>query len=366
MIAVPKTKILLLAFTLILLLPLNSLPSATASSKEEAEKSVNAAHNTIIKCYEAAAEAQKAGANVTSLLNELNKAGQEYSKAVLAYNNKNYSLAAELAYKSESILENFVEKANQLKVEAIEHNHRDFMINFVGSGVGSVLIIVVSLGIWTLLKRKYATEGRKTKVEDYRALFLVITFVTALLVASPALSRLLVYPRTEFFTELWILDSNHRAENYPFNISNSQNYNIYLGVGNHLGYCAYYTIQVKFRNQTQPAPTSFGPIEERSPSGLPSLFNITAFVADEQVLEIPLTFSFNYAWNETSSKVKFSSLTLNNVRLNISDYTISWDPDARAFRGFLFFELWLYNSTESNFQYHGRFVGLWLNMTVPV
>jgi len=153
---------------------------------------------------------------------------------------------------------------------------------------------------------------------EYRVLFLVVTGILALVVASPALSRLLVYPRTEFFTELWILDVSHRAENYPFNITCNQNYSVFLGIGNRLGYCAYYVVQVKFRNQSQPAPTSFGPIETRVASSLPSLFNITAFVADEAVWELPLQFSFDYVWDEGRSKVDFLGLRLNDVWLNMT------------------------------------------------
>jgi uncharacterized membrane protein len=203
-------------------------------------------------------------------------------------------------------------------------------------------------------------------VKDYGLFYWVVVGILALLVASPFLSRVLVYPRTEFFTELWILDANHKAENYPFNVTRNENYSIYLGIGNRLGYCAYYMVQVKFRNQTQQAPTSFGPIENRVPSNLTSLFNITVFVADEQVLEIPITFSFNYTWNEQLSNVEFSGLQLNNVWLNMSGYTILWDSEKEEFRGFLFFELWLYNASVNSFQYHGRFVSLRLNMTVPV
>jgi uncharacterized membrane protein len=203
-------------------------------------------------------------------------------------------------------------------------------------------------------------------IKDYSLLYWLVVGVLALLVASPFLSKILVYPQTEFFTELWILDANHKAENYPFNITRNQNYTIYLGIRNHLDYCAYYMLKIKFRNQTQPAPTSFGPIENRLPSSLPSLFNMTVFVADEQVLEIPITFSFNYTWNEQFSKVKFFGLRLNDVWLKMSDYTLSWDADKKAFRGFLFFELWLYNTDTNSFKYHGRFVGLWFNMTVTV
>jgi uncharacterized membrane protein len=203
-------------------------------------------------------------------------------------------------------------------------------------------------------------------VREYGLLYWVVVGVLALLVASPVLSRVLVYPRTEFFTELWLLDADHGARNYPFNITRNENYSIYLGIGNRLGYCAYYMVQVKFRNQTQPAPTSFGPIESRLPSSLPSLFNMTAFVADEQVLEIPITFSINYTLNEQFSEVELFGLRLNGVQLNMSDYTLSWDADGKAFRGFLFFELWLYNADTNSFKYHGRFVGLRFNMTVPV
>lgn len=200
-------------------------------------------------------------------------------------------------------------------------------------------------------------------LQNYRVIFVTVTGILALLVASPALSRILVYPRTEFFTELWILDVNHGTEDYPFNISRNQNYSVFLGIGNRLGYCAYYVVQVKFRNQSQPAPTSFGPIETRVASSLPSLFNITAFVADETVWETQLTFSFDYKLNETLSQIEFYSLTLNDVTLDIGNYTATWDSTAKGYFGYLFFELWIYNKAIGDFQYHERFVSLKFNMT---
>lgn len=196
-------------------------------------------------------------------------------------------------------------------------------------------------------------------LQEYRVVFVVVTGVLALIVASPALSRLLVLPRTEFFTELWILGPNHRAEDYPFNVSRNRDYSVFLGIGNRLGYCAYYLVEVKFRNLTQSAADSFN----RTPSSLPALFNITAFVADEGVWELPLTFSFDYNYNETVSRVEFNGLTLNGVALDMSDYTAAWNPDKMGFFGDLFFELWLYNDTVGGFEYHERFVSLRLNMT---
>ena len=200
-------------------------------------------------------------------------------------------------------------------------------------------------------------------LEEHRVVFMVVTGVLVLLVASPALSRLLVFPRTEFFTELWILDSNHRAEDYPFNVTRNHSYSVFLGVGNRLGYCAYYLVEVKFRNQTQSAPTSFGPVGDRTPSSLPALFNINAFVEDEGVWELPLTFSFDYGYNETLSRIEFYGLMLNDVALDMRGYAIAWNSTNNEFRGFLFFELWIFDATTYGFQYHERFVSLRLNMT---
>jgi hypothetical protein len=192
---------------------------------------------------------------------------------------------------------------------------------------------------------------------------MTVTGILALLVASPALSRLLVFPRTEFFSELWILGPNHMAKDYPYNIVRGQNYSIFVGATNHLGYVAYYLVEVKFRNSSQSAPYDFGPPSNRTPSTLPSLYNLTAFVADEGDWEVSLTFSFDYV-NTTFSTLQMQSLSLNNVELSLGGYSISWSSQTRVFAGFLFFELWIYNRTMSIFQYHGREVRLALNMTV--
>jgi len=199
-------------------------------------------------------------------------------------------------------------------------------------------------------------------LSEYKVLFIVITAVVALFVASPVLSRVLVYPRTEFFSEMWLLGPNHKAEGYPFNVSRGQNYTVFLGIGNQLGYCAYYVVEVKFRNETQSAPSSFGPIENRTPSSLPSLFNITAFVADEQNWELPMIFSFDYV-SENKFQVVFQSLTLDNEVLSLEGYVASWNATRSVFFGNLMFELWIYNSQATTLSYHSRFVDLKFNMT---
>ena len=197
-------------------------------------------------------------------------------------------------------------------------------------------------------------------ISKYTVPFFVVLAIVALVVASPALSRVLVFPRTEFFTELYILGPNGLAEDYPYNVSRVQNYSIYLGLGNQLGYAAYYLVEVKFRNESQSAPDSFN----FTPSSLPSLFNITAFVADQATWVLPLTFSFEYDFNSSLMEVDFRSMTLNGLALNLEGYSTVWNSSKSVFYGNLVFEAWIYNASTPGFQYHERYVDLKLNMTV--
>jgi hypothetical protein len=207
-------------------------------------------------------------------------------------------------------------------------------------------------------------EGGLMDIGKYGVPFFVVVAVVALLVASPCLSRVLVYPRTEFFSEMWILGPSHMAEDYPYNISKGADYAVFLGIGNQLGYCAYYVVEVKFRNETQSAPASFGTIENRTPSSMPSLFNISAFVADEQNWELPVSFSFDYGVSLDKSSVVFHSLTLNSQVLSLEGYVTAWNATRSIFCGNLVFELWIYDAQATALSYHGRFVDLKFNMTV--
>ncbi len=230
-------------------------------------------------------------------------------------------------------------------------------------------------------------ECEGLNLQKYTVLFVVVTAVLALLVASPALQRVLVYPQTEFFTELGLLGPGHMAENYPYNITRNQNYNLFLGVANHLGSVAYYVVEVKFRNESQSAPDSFN----HTPSSLQSLYSIPVFVADKESHELPISIAFDYSFqnvtrtvysnvtvpggpgenatiqqvaeNVTLLQANFNGLKFNGVTLNLQGYSSDWNSSTNEFYGNLIFELWIYNSTTSSFQYHDRFVDLKLNMT---
>jgi len=196
-------------------------------------------------------------------------------------------------------------------------------------------------------------------LEDHRTLFAVTTLGLVLIAALPTVSMVVSVPSgAERFSELWVLGPTHMAEGYPFNVRVGEQYRLFVGVGNHMGYSAYYVVYVKFRNQTQPLPDTLNAV----PSPLPPLYEFRAFVVDGGTWEVQLTFIFlNVSRLGNSSFV--SEMSINDVVISM-DSSSGWDLENSGFYYQVFFELWLYDTSLQGFQYHNRFVGIWLNMTM--
>jgi hypothetical protein len=196
------------------------------------------------------------------------------------------------------------------------------------------------------------------RFQDYRSVFLGVSLISVLLATSPVLSVVVSLTNgSERFSELWLLGPDHMAENYPFNVHVGEQYSVYLGLGNHMGESKYYAVYVKFRNQTQPLPNA----TLSTPSALLALNELRAFVSDGGTWEKLVTFSF-------LDVSRFGNSSFVN-RLVIDDRVVwvnssaIWDSENKGFYYQLFFELWLYNATIQGFEFHNRFVGIWLNMT---
>ena len=189
-------------------------------------------------------------------------------------------------------------------------------------------------------------------LEDYCVVFAVSGLILILVASAPTLSLVLPFSGGECFSELWILGPNHMAEDYPFNVVNDTVYNVFLGIGNHMGSSAYYMVYVKFRNQSEPLPNAT--------AGTHSPLNATAeyriFLQGGESWEAPLTFSF------LGNQSLIQSLIVNNVEFAVNK-TALWDGENNGYYYQLFLELWIYDAESDAFQYHNRFVGIWLNMT---
>jgi hypothetical protein len=194
-------------------------------------------------------------------------------------------------------------------------------------------------------------------LEDYRTVFTSVGFVLMLAAASPILSILFPFSMGgERFSELWVLEPTHMAEDYPFNVTVGEENQVFLGIGNHMGRSAYYVVYVKLRNQTQTAPNS----TTATPGSLAPLYEFRTVAADGETWEVPVMFSFLDASRFGDSFV-VKSVSINGVVFTV-DYSSLWDLENTGFFIQLFFELWVYDDIGSSFRYL-RFVGLWLNMT---
>jgi hypothetical protein len=209
-------------------------------------------------------------------------------------------------------------------------------------------------------------------LKEYRTLFFVATLVLALIAASPTIAMLMPsLSSSEKLSELWLLDSNHATEDYPFNVTDGEMYNVFVGVGNRMGSSGYYKVYVKFGNLTQ---LDFSSSES---SSLPTLYELQGFAGDRSFWESPVTFGFqnvSLVYNVTSmdnatmnATVEDSVLSVDNIIINEMVFPVdaqtSWDEENRGFYFRLSFELWRYDTEYDDFRFDSLFVGLRLNMT---
>lgn len=147
----------IVALLLLLTLPLMGfIAVGYGASEADARAAVAQASQRVSACYSVAADADKAGANVTGLLLTLDDAGVVLSKAELALGTGEFDSAATLAHLCEEKLVGFEDGAVGLKDSAVRAGFLDFAFGVVGSAVGSVMVVVAGVGVWFYLKRRSA------------------------------------------------------------------------------------------------------------------------------------------------------------------------------------------------------------------
>ena len=195
------------------------------------------------------------------------------------------------------------------------------------------------------------------ELEDCKVLFCVVGLAGVLLLASPTLSLVWRLPGGERFSELWVLGPGHMAEDYPFNVTADESYSVYVGVENHMGSSAYYAAYVKFRNQSESLPN----VTAGTPSPLSPLYEYRVFLEDGETWEAPVTFSFSgISFFENRSLVE--RFIVDDDVFGV-DKSALWDEENNGYFYQLFIELWIYKAESDAFEFHNRFVGVWLNMT---
>jgi hypothetical protein len=194
-------------------------------------------------------------------------------------------------------------------------------------------------------------------LEEYCVVFVLVCSVSVLIALAPLLSLVVPFSGgAESFSEFWVLGPNRVAEDYPFNVSAGEEYLVYVGVENHLGFPGYYVVYVKFRNQFEKLPN----ITAGVPSVVLPLFEYRVFVEDGESWEAPLVFSFSRV-SFSGNQCLVETFTVNDVVFNV-DKPVVWDAENSGYYYQVFLELWVYNAQSGELEFHDRFVSLWLNM----
>jgi len=193
-------------------------------------------------------------------------------------------------------------------------------------------------------------------LEEYRTLFIVATLGCALVAVSPLVAVVLPQVGSEEFSEFWLLSPDHMVEGYPFNVGESEEYGVFVGVGNHMGGSEYYRVYVKFGGGAESLPDIDGGV----PSVLSPFYEYQFFVCDGEVWESPVTFGFEDVVVDGDVLV-VGDVTVNGVSFPV-DASAVWDSEDSGYFYVLFFELWRYDVEYGDFRFDDRYVGLQLSI----
>ena len=137
--------------------------SIVAAQQSISSQTISATQSRLVTCFNAAQAAETAGANISRLTNKLNAAGALLSNAEHAYSIGDFDNAQRLALKSQNLLNGFVSEAISLTATAKQDRNIEFLVNTVGSVVGTILVFVGSIIVWRLIKKKY-TNGEEQNI----------------------------------------------------------------------------------------------------------------------------------------------------------------------------------------------------------
>lgn len=121
---------------------------------------IAAAQDRLVWCYQAVADASSAGADVSGLIPVLDQSAGNLSMAYVAYDNGNFSSAQAYANQTLNLLnQNGIDvQAGALRAQAAQVQFWGFMLNVVVPLVGALVAVIAGFAVWTVLKKRYATE----------------------------------------------------------------------------------------------------------------------------------------------------------------------------------------------------------------
>ena len=137
-----------------------------ASTGEEAFSRITSADDALKLAFKRVLDAEEAGANVSSLMSDLDEAGEFLAEAEVAYRNGNLTGAAGLADSCSALAGTVSVEALALKDSALTDSQQAFESTFIFSTGGAAVFVEALILSWFLFKRARARKllGMKSEV----------------------------------------------------------------------------------------------------------------------------------------------------------------------------------------------------------
>ena len=149
---------------LLLSLGLFSVNQAAAQTDQTATK-LTAANTAVDQAFNAVLDAEKAGANVTDLLNQLNYADGILANAENAYRTGDLNNAANQADNVVPIAQQVTSLAQNAKQAALVSGQNAFWTTIALTIIGSIVFVLVLFMVWRRFKRRYIENLSEAKPE---------------------------------------------------------------------------------------------------------------------------------------------------------------------------------------------------------
>lgn len=193
-------------------------------------------------------------------------------------------------------------------------------------------------------------------LKSYLAVFVVIILVSTI-VATVLINDNSDLIPSEKFSEFWLLDSNHKTNNFPFNVTSSEAYTVFVDVANHMDSTQDYVVYVKFRSYNQYLLDS-----SSTPSSLSPIYNFALSIDDENVSETAVTFEFRDVSLE-ENVITVEQFVINGD-VNTVRSSSNWTSTNDGYYFQVLFELWRYDQELGRYDFTDLSLGLWMNMTI--
>ena len=127
--------------------------STVLASQGSAQNAISSTKNAMIECYNFILQAEGAGANVDSLMPQLNEAAELLSTAELFYDSGDYDAVYMYASQSQSRLNGLTDQADVLRQDAIINSEHNFQLFILTLSV-SIAVFFSGVVVWYVLNKQ--------------------------------------------------------------------------------------------------------------------------------------------------------------------------------------------------------------------